>query len=255
MPGLLVADDMPIVRATVAKIVTDENLALSPVAEACNGEEAVSLARQMRPDIVLMDIKMPGMDGFEAASTIHSEQPDTKIVMLSAYDEYSFVRRAFKLGVIDYLLKPIRPTELLSFLMELQTQIRRELKQNPEQNEKIKIPSDSQDSVQQALNYIRQNQCQADMTFQDVANAVHMSPSHLSTLLKAKTEMSYVKYLRSLRIAHASQLLTTTNLTIETIAETVGYTAVSNFYRLFQRDKGMTPAAFRREQHWKPIEE
>ena len=77
MAGLLLADDSPIIRSTIARIVAREKTELYPIVEASNGEEAVELARRILPDIVLMDIKMPGLDGLQATAIIREELPAT----------------------------------------------------------------------------------------------------------------------------------------------------------------------------------
>ncbi|HMR66927.1 MAG TPA: response regulator [Anaerolineae bacterium] len=129
MSGLLVVDDTALIRSTIASIVSRENLALSPIIEAKNGEEAVRMAREHQPDIVFMDIKMPGMNGLQATSVIRQEQPHSKIVMLTAYDEFSYVQEALKLGAVDYLLKPLRPQKLTEVLTHLQATIQEEQEQ------------------------------------------------------------------------------------------------------------------------------
>lgn len=126
MPGLLVVDDTALVRSTITNIVTRQKPGLSPVYEATNGEEAVKLARSACPDIVLMDIKMPGLDGLQAAALIRSENPATKIIMLTAYDEFVYVQEALKMGAVDYLLKPVRPAKLIDALAKIQTRIESE---------------------------------------------------------------------------------------------------------------------------------
>jgi len=123
MPSLLVADDTPIIRTTIAHVVERDLLDFSPVVQASNGAEAVELAQQTRPDIILMDIKMPGLDGLQASAAIRAALPRTKIIILTAYDEFPYVQRALKLGVVDYLLKPIRPAKLVEILTQLQQQI------------------------------------------------------------------------------------------------------------------------------------
>lgn len=135
MPGLLVADDMAIVRSTVAQIVAREQLSLHPVTGACNGQEAVSLASQMQPDIVLMDVKMPGLNGLQAAAAIRSEHPATKVVMLTAHNEFFFAQQAIKLGAADYLLKPVRPAKLVATLLQVQAQIHQERQKSLEAEE------------------------------------------------------------------------------------------------------------------------
>ncbi|MCG3209762.1 MAG: Chemotaxis response regulator protein-glutamate methylesterase [Anaerolineae bacterium] len=126
MPGLLVVDDTAIIRSTIAKIVTREHLNITPIIEADNGEEAVRLAQEHRPDIVFMDIKMPGMNGLQATSLIRQDNPAAKIVMLTAYDEFSYVQEALKLGAVDYLLKPVRPNKIVEVISQIQTLINEE---------------------------------------------------------------------------------------------------------------------------------
>jgi len=126
MPGLLIADDEAPVRSAITSIMARGGLDLGVIVEACNGEEAISLARRMRPSIVLMDVKMPGLDGLEATRTIRAEYPSTRIIILTAYDEFSFAQEALKLGTVDYLLKPVRPATLIEVLSRVQAQIHRE---------------------------------------------------------------------------------------------------------------------------------
>ena len=128
MPGLLVADDEAIVRSAVAAIITRGAPEAGPIGEAGSGEEAISLARQMRPSIVLMDVKMPGLNGLEATRKIRSEYPKTRVIMLTAYDEFSYSQEALRLGAVDYLLKPIRPAALLEVIGRVQSQIQQEEK-------------------------------------------------------------------------------------------------------------------------------
>jgi two-component system response regulator YesN len=129
MPGLLVADDTALIRSTIKRVVNRENLGFQPVLEAANGEEAVALARQHKPDIVLMDIKMPGLDGLQAAAIIRREFPATKIIILTAYDDFPYVQKALKLGAVDYLLKPIRPDKLAAILTQVYDQFQQEQQQ------------------------------------------------------------------------------------------------------------------------------
>jgi response regulator NasT len=85
---------------------------LDVCAEARDGEEAVALAREHRPDLAIMDVKMPGLDGIEAARRILDERP-IPIVMLTAYGQDELVSRAVEAGIFGYLVKPFREQDLL----------------------------------------------------------------------------------------------------------------------------------------------
>jgi len=100
---LLLADDHEVVRTGLAKLLADTDIEI--VAEARGGDEAVELAIQHRPDVVLLDIRMGDGDGLSALEAIHESLPDTKVVMLSTYDNPTYVARAVALGASDYVLK------------------------------------------------------------------------------------------------------------------------------------------------------
>ncbi len=100
---LLVADDHEVVRSGLASLLKGTDIKI--VAEASNGEEAVEQALKVRPDVVLMDIRMPESDGIEALEAIRKEAPGMKVVMLSTYDNPTYVARSVALGACDYVLK------------------------------------------------------------------------------------------------------------------------------------------------------
>jgi DNA-binding NarL/FixJ family response regulator len=88
---------------------------------AADGAEAVDLARSLHPDVILMDVHMPVLDGVEATGRIIEAMADVKIIMLSTYDEDEYVRRALELGAAGYLLKDISPTELIASIRALKS--------------------------------------------------------------------------------------------------------------------------------------
>lgn len=102
--SVLLAEDHTIVREGFRALLEKEG-STEVVAEACNGREAVELARKFRPSVVVMDIAMPDLNGFEAARQIMQTVPETKLLMLSAYDDDAYVDQVIALGASGYLLK------------------------------------------------------------------------------------------------------------------------------------------------------
>jgi DNA-binding NarL/FixJ family response regulator len=109
---LVVADDHEVVRTGLATLLAGSEIKI--VAEASSGPEAVKMAVKHKPDVVLLDIRMPDNDGLEALDKIHRELPDTRVIMLSTYDNPTYVARAVALGASDYVLKGASRQQLIS---------------------------------------------------------------------------------------------------------------------------------------------
>lgn len=112
---ILLADDHALFREGIS-VVLNAQPDMEVIGEASDGLEAVVLARNLHPDVVLMDITMPGTDGIEATRMIKQEQPDVKIVMLTVNDEDGKLFDAIRYGAQGYLLKTIRARELIDML-------------------------------------------------------------------------------------------------------------------------------------------
>jgi DNA-binding NarL/FixJ family response regulator len=109
--GVLLADDHTLIRAGL-RMVVDAQPDLAVVGEADNGRDAVSMAEALKPDVVVMDIGMPSLNGIEAARQIRETLPDTQIVMLSMHSDEGYVLRALKAGAKGYLLKDSAEADL-----------------------------------------------------------------------------------------------------------------------------------------------
>ena len=107
---ILIAEDETIIRLDLRSLL--EASGFEVCGEAKDGEEAVALARELEPDLAIMDVKMPGLDGIEAARRILDERP-IPIVMLTAYGQEELVSRAVEVGVFGYLVKPFREQDVL----------------------------------------------------------------------------------------------------------------------------------------------
>jgi response regulator NasT len=106
---VIIADDESLIRMDLREMLT--NLGYLVVGEAADGRSAVNLARELRPDIVIMDVKMPDMDGIEAAKVL-TEERLAPVLLLSAYSQQELVQRARQAGVAGYLVKPFRESDL-----------------------------------------------------------------------------------------------------------------------------------------------
>ena len=110
---LLLADDHDLVRDGFHRML-DREPDMHVVGEATNGPETVELCRDLRPDLVLMDVRMPEMDGIEATRTIKAEQPEVSILVVTLYEDPDYLLEALKAGAAGYLLKDASKSQLLN---------------------------------------------------------------------------------------------------------------------------------------------
>ncbi|OEH93824.1 response regulator [Bacillus solimangrovi] len=113
MTRILIAEDEEIERIALKKMIEDNVPHIDIVSVASNGNEAVQQALEHKPDLILMDIQMPGIDGLTAIEQILEQHSSTKMVIVSSYDTFSYAQKAIRLGVKDYLLKPSKKQVIL----------------------------------------------------------------------------------------------------------------------------------------------
>lgn len=118
---IVLADDQVLFVRSLEKVLTLSTEDISVVGIAMNGKEAVDLSIRHRPDVVLMDVRMPELDGVEAARMIIRELPRCKVIMLTTFDDDAYVRTAISHGASGYLLKDIPPEDLIASIRAVRT--------------------------------------------------------------------------------------------------------------------------------------
>ena len=103
---VLIVDDEYIMRQGIKHLVNWDKEGFLIVGEATNGKEALIMVEELKPHIVVMDVVMPVMDGVELTKEVHEKYPDIKIIVLSGFDDFCYVKETLKNGAMDYILKP-----------------------------------------------------------------------------------------------------------------------------------------------------
>lgn len=127
---VVLADDEPLLRFHLQKALENVWPEADILAQAANGEEAIALITELKPDVAFLDIQMPGLTGLEVALQLAKEESPTKVVFLTAYDQYAV--EAFDRGAIDYLLKPLDENRLAKTVERLKQQTAAVKQQTPE---------------------------------------------------------------------------------------------------------------------------
>lgn len=126
MYKILLVDDEDLIRNAIANIIDWSSIGVTEILQAEDGELGLEMARTHRPDIVLTDIRMPFMDGLEMARYITAELPFTKIIVLTGHDEFDFALSSIKLGITDYIVKPISAENLLGVMSKAVSKLKEE---------------------------------------------------------------------------------------------------------------------------------
>lgn len=237
---VLLVDDEEIVsrgiRALLEKVLEGFSLA----AYAPNGLKALELMEFQEFDLVITDIRMPGMDGIELIKRISVRTPGIPIIVLSGHDDYEYLRTALRYGVTDYLMKPVERSELSECLSKIATGLR----------QKAQAPTESSQIDSTLVRQIKQmvtDHLHEDISLKSIAGHVNYSYCYLSTLFKQQTGMSFSEYLQTKRLQKARRLLVESRLKVYEIATRCGYPNTKYFISLFSRIVGLTPTEFRNQ--------
>ena len=232
--NLLIADDenleLKVLEKTVKKHFVDE----LEIFASSNGRKASQICDEMKPDIALLDIEMPGMNGIELAKYIKEKYADCIIIFITAYDRFDYAIEAIHIKAFDYLLKPWkeeRLCELINMAIE-----------NVRSMQKTDSIVHSQKDV--IKDYIDRNY-KKDISAKDVAGILGYSDVYFSKVFKQLFDDNFINYLTKIRIDRAKLLLKDVSFNIKEVGKSVGYADSNYFTKVFKRSVGMSPSEYR----------
>ena len=239
---VIVADDEKLIANNIARRIEENCPSFRVAARAGTGLEALKQAKELLPDVVFSDIKMPEMDGIELVSRLRREMPAVLCVIVSGYSDFEYMKAAIQQSAADYLLKPVNPEELKRLLQRLEaTLLAREQQMIPRRE------SDAAALAERVRLYLQENYNQP-VDFSSLADSLAVSAPYLSKLFHEQEGKSPSRYLTDLRMRKAQKLLMDTQLTVREIAVRVGYPDPFHFSRNFKNAMGISPVQFREER-------
>ncbi|GAA0729386.1 response regulator [Clostridium malenominatum] len=247
MLRVIIADDEETIRNGLKTLIESYKLDLSVIATAEDGEEAMALIEKYHPEIILMDINMPFVNGLKVIEKIREVDKNSKIIIISGYNHFEYAQKALELGVFSYLLKPINFRnfkDVLSKAIDAYYERMWEIRKLKEDNDER---DDSKDVGQLVLTYMKENFSYNHLSLNFIAEQFHISQSYLARIIKQKTGTSFTDYLNKLRINMAIKLLTDKDMdyTINDISNMVGYSSQHYFSRAFKNYMGVSPNKYR----------
>ena len=257
MYRVLIADDEPIERQVISKKIKGFFPDQVEIFLAENGVEAVEEFKKNKCRIALLDIAMPGKSGLEAAEEIREFDRDCSIIFLTAFDEFSYAKKAIEVKALDYLLKPGSDEDLIGAFEEAFSVADKNSEKDTICDNDNDMAStlfdfdegdvDSKKSsiiVREAKNYIDEHY-KEDISLQDVAGVLGYSDVYFCKLFKQNFGKSFIVYLNEFRISKAKEFLANPAINIKDISSEAGYRDANYFTRVFKRMTGKTPSEYR----------
>lgn len=241
---VLIADDERMIIDGLKVLYSWEENGYKIVGDVMDGINAVKLALKTKPDIILLDINMPLLNGFEVIQKLEHELPETKYIIISGYDDYKLLRTAIKHRTFDYLLKPLHSEDLAATMQRAREEIFDD-KHFREQKEKGKADGDIPLYKQMAA-YVDEHFSEK-ITLSVLSRHFNMNSDYISSYFKKSCNMNFSDYLNSRRIAEAKKLLNETDLNIGEISERVGFSDYRYFNKVFRNYLKVSPSQYRME--------
>ncbi|MED1644429.1 helix-turn-helix domain-containing protein [Brevibacillus agri] len=246
MAGLLIIDDEMESRDEIRSIVVGSQYNYLPIYECGTAQKGLGLVKDYQPNMVILDLSLPDMEGIECGKRIREYSPLIPVVVITQLQMFELVQAAINAGFSGFLLKPVSKTELVATLDRLlmpqllkETQAVRNVG-----SAKDTCEIDFGNPIQSAVQYIHSN-FHEQITLNDVADRVYLSGSHFSRLFKAEMKVTFIEYLTRYRVEQAKRLLKMTSLPIEVIANNAGFTNAGYFATTFKRLENVTPSEYR----------
>ena len=257
MYQVMIVDDEPSTLNILAEYVYKADLGFHVVARALGAEDALFYLEMTIPDLIITDIKMPVTDGLALLQQIRENGWNGYAAVVTGHDDFSYAQQAIRLNVFEYLLKPVFPEDISALLSrtlellnrdqvkiaELRNEIQTQLITNSQANE---IDSHLPTFIAQAISYIKDHYADT-LNLTQVAKIVSVNPVYLSSSFTKYCGKNFLEYITHYRITKAKELLIGSNLQVQEIAVQVGYNDIAYFSRIFRRETGQTPSAFRSE--------
>ncbi|MGN1015854.1 MAG: helix-turn-helix domain-containing protein [Faecousia sp.] len=236
---VLLVDDEIMIREGFKRLFDWEAHNCEVVGEAADGMEALAKIDALDPDIAIMDINIPIMNGLKVIQLSRIKHPDTAFVIVSGYDDFAYCREALRLQITDYMLKPVNYEEFGACLDNLKIALFH--RQSP----KEQAPTEER-TINGITRYLQEHLSE-ELSLSVLAEEFHLSAQYISQLFKSEIGVGFLTYLTSIRMEHAKKLLLSTSLSIAEVSEQSGYADYRVFTKVFKKSEGITPSQYRRD--------
>lgn len=236
---VLLVDDEIMIREGFKRLFDWEAHDCEVVGEAADGMEALAQIDTLKPDLAIMDINIPIMNGLKVIQLSRIKHPDMAFVIVSGYDDFSYCREALRLKITDYILKPVNYEEFGICIDNLKIALfQHQSSQKEVQQEECTIHG--------ITRYLQEHLAE-EVSLSVLSDEFHLSAQYISQLFKSEIGVNFLAYLTNIRMEKAKQLLMSTSLSVAEISAQSGYSDYRVFTKVFKKSEGVTPSQYRRD--------
>jgi len=262
MYRVIIIEDSKLLRLGMIHTLAWKDYDCEIVGSAEDGISGLDLIRNVHPDIIITDIRMPGMTGLELAEKAREDGCNASIIIISGFDDFEYAKSAIGIGVVEYLVKPLQDEDVYIALQKACREVdqKRKIKGLEERinllnesrithfqkyiNGRINIRNEY---AQGAVEYIHKHYAE-NISMGKIAEELNISESHLSKVFRETLNMTMGEYLTNYRISEACKILADSKYRINEVAVKCGYNDQHYFSVIFKRIMGMTPNEFRNQK-------
>jgi len=243
--NLVICDDNKATADMIAQNINWESIGCRVSAVNYDGEQGLTSIIKYKPDLIITDINMPGLDGLEMIKLSQEKNPSVKFIFITAHDNFEYAHEAIKLHAFDYLLKPFAQTELFYAV----SRVVEEIVESRKQETVISIYKNENTPfhVKRIIKYL-ENHLSENISLETLSKEFKISSSHIGKSIKQFTGKSYSQLMIDLRLKKAKFLLSNPQYNINEISEMVGYKNYISFYKMFLREYKIPPTDYRNKK-------
>ena len=236
---VLLVDDEIMIREGFKRLFDWEAHDCEVVGEAADGMGALAKIDSLRPDIAIMDINIPIMNGLKVIQMSRLKHPDTAFVIVSGYDDFGYCREALRLQITDYILKPVNYEEFSTCIDNLKIALFQRQTSGQE--------GPREERTIHGITRFLQEHLAEEISLSVLAEEFHLSAQYISQLFKSEIGVGFLAYLTNIRMERAKKLLLTTALSIAEVSEQSGSADYRVFTKVFTKTDGIPTSQYWRE--------
>jgi len=240
---VLIADDELHIITRIKKIIESDHEEFTVVGTAKDGLQTLEFLENNSIDLLITDIHMPELDGLELSTIVKDKYPLIKIILITGYEEFEYAKKAVRLNVSDFLLKPLDETELNTALHELSIEFSKE--KDLDFGPSIPVHMPVEECVHLIKKYLQENYLNT-ISINEIAEKFGFSQAYLTRIYMKVEGITPLKYQISLRMNAAKKYLKDPSLSVSDIARLLNYSDQFSFSKSFKLHEQMSPMEYRR---------